>query len=97
MKIDERLYIPIGWVISGFSVIMGALIIGIFWVAAVNFRLQRIEERMGIPVYHSSEVITETRKYAAKKPNTPGPVPSPLEKLAAYDEPNSCKATESNL
>lgn len=48
MKIDERTYVPLVWmVISFFS--MGSIIVsGSFWVKGVDDRLQRIERRLGI-------------------------------------------------
>ncbi len=50
-KIDGASVVPIGWVVSGFGIVMTATILGSFWVAAVNFRLGRIEARLGIPEY----------------------------------------------
>lgn len=49
MKIDSETSVPIGWVISGMGAILIATITGAFWVASVNDRLSRIEDKLGIP------------------------------------------------
>lgn len=54
MKITDNSVVPLGWVLSGFSVMLSITIVGSFWVSAVNFRLQRIEEKLGIPIYQSA-------------------------------------------
>lgn len=56
MKIDGKSVVPVGWVFTGFGVIISITIIGAFWVAAVDFRLQRIEEKLGIPAYHEINI-----------------------------------------
>jgi len=57
MKIDEKTVMPIGWALAGFGVMISVTVVGSFWVAAVNFRLQRIEEKLGIPAYRAENVI----------------------------------------
>lgn len=54
IKIDEKTVVPIGWVLGGFAVIIMPVIVGAIWVAGVNFRLQRIEQKLGIPVYEAA-------------------------------------------
>lgn len=54
MKIDGHTVVPIGWVITGlatiFTISTSVTLTVAFWCAAVNFRLQRIEDRLGIPL-----------------------------------------------
>ena len=54
VKIDDRAVVPIGWVFGAFGTMITVTIIGAFWVSAVNFRLQRIEEKLGIPPLSAS-------------------------------------------
>lgn len=54
MKIDDKTVVPIGWVLAAFGVSVGTVIAGSFWIASVNFRLERIEEKLDIPAYHSA-------------------------------------------
>lgn len=53
MKIDGTATVPIGWVLSGLFIVVSsavsASVLSAFWVASVNFRLQRIEQKLGIP------------------------------------------------
>jgi hypothetical protein len=49
MKIDGKAFVPVGWVFTAFGTMISITIVGAFWVAGVNFRLQRIEEKLGIP------------------------------------------------
>lgn len=60
MKIDDKAVVPVGWVFTGFGIIISTTIFGAFWVATVNFRLERIEDRLGIPPYHAFLVPAET-------------------------------------
>lgn len=53
MKFDSSSVVPLGWVISGMSVVVAGTITGVFWISTVNFRLERIEEKLGIPPYHA--------------------------------------------
>lgn len=50
-RITERTGIPLGWVIGLFSTGISITIIGTIFVASVNFRLSRIEEKLGIEPY----------------------------------------------
>lgn len=60
MKIDDKAVVPIGWVLCGMGSVVVGTITGVFWVATVNFRLQRIEEKLGIPPYHSSLTLEDS-------------------------------------
>jgi CTP-dependent riboflavin kinase len=51
--------VPLGWVLSGFGTILAAVIVGTFWISTVNYRLQRIEERLGIAPYKPASMIEE--------------------------------------
>lgn len=53
MKIDEKAVVPVSWVLSGYAAIISVTVIGAFWVSSVNYRLERIEEKLGIPQYRS--------------------------------------------
>lgn len=64
-RLDEKTVIPIGWVIAGFMPVVCITVTGAFWIAAVDFRLGRIEEKLGIPAYHASTIISEA--HASKK------------------------------
>ncbi len=55
-KIDERTSVPLMWLLMGLAAVVTPTIIGSFWVSSVNFRLSRIEEKLGIPAYKSAEV-----------------------------------------
>jgi hypothetical protein len=52
-RIDEKTVVPIGWVLGGFTIMVTIAVTGAFWVSAVNFRLSRIEDRLGIPGYQT--------------------------------------------
>lgn len=49
MKFDGKAFVPVGWVFTAFGTMISISVVGAFWVASVNFRLQRIEEKLGIP------------------------------------------------
>ncbi len=63
MRIDEKTLVPIGWVVSVFTAVVISSITGTFWVASwmssVDKRLSRIEEKVGLSVYHASESFIE--------------------------------------
>ena len=67
MRIDERAVVPIGWVLSGMGAVVAGTIVGVFWVSAVNFRLERIEEKLGIPAYHAGLKLKLEESAFAKK------------------------------
>lgn len=50
-KIDEKTSVPLNVVMTGFSVALGVAVAGTFWVASVNARLARIEDKLGIAPY----------------------------------------------
>lgn len=50
-RITERTGIPLGWVLSGMAVVVTSAVMGTFWVAMVNTRLSRIEDKLGIKPY----------------------------------------------
>lgn len=56
MRLDEKSVVPLGWVLSGMSVVIAGTVVGVFWVSTVNFRLQRIEEKLGIPEFHAESI-----------------------------------------
>lgn len=51
MKIDEKTVVPLGWMIGGLAAVVGATIVGAFWVFSVDARLGRIEQKLGIEPY----------------------------------------------
>jgi hypothetical protein len=55
-RIDSTSVIPLGWVVSGLAAMVSITVLGAFWVSAVNFRLSRIEQALGIPEFHSENV-----------------------------------------
>ena len=59
MRIDSRAVVPLGWVVSGIGAGVSVTIVGVFWVSTVNFRLERIEEKLGIPPYHAEITMVE--------------------------------------
>lgn len=59
MKIDEKSVVPLGWVVTGMCTGIAATVAGVFWVSTVNFRLERIEEKLGIPQYHADLSIVK--------------------------------------
>lgn len=48
MKIDEKSTIPIGWFALGMSLVISITSAGTLFVYSVNFRLSRIEQKLGI-------------------------------------------------
>lgn len=65
-KIDQRSYVPLIWVITGIAACASITITGAFWVSTVDFRLERIEEKLGIPPYRAQLDIVPPA-YAKKK------------------------------
>jgi hypothetical protein len=61
-KIDEKTLVPIGWVLTGLAAIFFIVLRGAFWMSSVDGRLQRIEDKLGVPPYQaSSAIIHEAR------------------------------------
>jgi hypothetical protein len=58
-QIDEKTVVPIGWVVGGFTALLSFCVLSVFWIASVNYRLQRIEEKLGIPVYQAGSVLPD--------------------------------------
>lgn len=57
MKVDEKTLVPVGWVLGGFVTVITIVVIGAFWVSAVDYRLSRIEEKLGIPAYRAGQTV----------------------------------------
>lgn len=81
MKLDQNTSVPLGWVAGAFGFFTSVVVVGTFWVASVNFRLSRIEDRLGIkpPPVASLEAIEEAR---AGEEN--GKLPRPVQRLSAH-------------
>ncbi len=52
-RIDEKTVVPLGWVLALFSTGIATAAAAAFWVSAVNNRLARIEDKLGISAYDS--------------------------------------------
>lgn len=50
-KIDDKTVVPISWVLGGFAAVLAPVIAIAMWVQAVNYRLARIESKLGIAQY----------------------------------------------
>jgi len=59
MRIDEKAVVPLGWVLGGFATMISISAMGAFWIATVNFRLQRIEEKLNIPLFQNSTAMKD--------------------------------------
>lgn len=83
MKIDGNSVVPVGWVLSGFAAVMFVVIIGAFWVSAVDYRLERIEVALGIPPLRSDTAVSPRNAFAMeRKPNVDAKrLPDTLRKL----------------
>jgi hypothetical protein len=57
MKLDSNAVIPIGWVFTVMAVVGSSAVAGTFWVASINFRLSRIEHRLGIQNYGAESAL----------------------------------------
>ncbi len=68
-RIDEISLVPLGWVLAGFVSLLASSVTGAvvcaFWVSAVNFRLQRIEQRLDIPAYQTTDVGLTQNAYGS--------------------------------
>lgn len=53
-RIDEKTLLPLSWVLGGFATIISITMIGAFWVSTVSYRLERIEDKLGIPPYRAA-------------------------------------------
>lgn len=51
MKLDGEALVPIGWVIGGFSGLIAIVFMVTSFMNRVTFRLERIEDKLGIPRY----------------------------------------------
>lgn len=60
-KIDEKSVVPLSWFITGLLTVITMTGGGVVWITTVNFRLERIEEKLGIPTYHAFEL--ENKNY----------------------------------
>ena len=60
MKIDEKTVVPLPWLLAGFMVGLTPVIYATFWISSVNFRLERIEDKLGIPRYQTEHFIHES-------------------------------------
>lgn len=58
-QIDERSAIPLTWLFMVMLVVVSSTMTGVFWVSTVNFRLQRIEEKLGIPSFQAKNVVSD--------------------------------------
>jgi len=65
-RIDEKTVVPLGWVLAGFLVGLAPLISGVLWVQAVNLRLGRIEQKLGIPPLAGAAAIFEDARAGGK-------------------------------
>lgn len=54
--INSETAIPLGWALAGMCTIICVVVAGAFWMAAVDFRLSRIEEKLGIPKYEGASI-----------------------------------------
>lgn len=48
LKIDKHTVVPLGWIMSGYIIMLSLVITGTFWVAKVGYRLERIERFLNI-------------------------------------------------
>lgn len=58
MDIDSKSTIPISWFFGGIGAIVSIVVAGALWMSSVDYRLGRIEEKLGIPPYEASNIIT---------------------------------------
>lgn len=56
VKIDSTAVVPLGWMLTGMGAIITGTVTGVFWISTVNFRLQRIEEKLGIPIFKAASL-----------------------------------------
>lgn len=80
-KLDDRTVVPLTWLVGGFAAGLAPVIAAVFWIASVNFRLQRIEEKLGIPPYRSGSLLPGTDAYAEGGKDDAERVPRPIHKL----------------
>lgn len=52
-RINEQTVVPVTWLFLGLGSVIASTALGVFWIAAVNYRLQRIEMRLGIPPFQT--------------------------------------------
>lgn len=73
-RIDKETQVPLSVVAGLFSVGIGVTIAGTFWVAQVNARLSRIEDRLGVaraPSSHSLEPAWDDARASQPEPRAP--------------------------
>lgn len=58
-KIDEKTVVPLSWLLVGFAFGLAPVMAATFWVAGVNNRLQRIEQKLGIPEIKEATLLEE--------------------------------------
>lgn len=73
-KVSDKTYIPISWFFFTIGVAVSSTVASVLWISTVNYRLQRIEDKLGIPVYKAEIMAPETFRIVAsslKNVNTP--------------------------
>lgn len=68
MRIDDKSVVPLGWVLGGFATMISISAMGAFWIATVNFRLQRIEEKLNIPLFQNNAAFLPNEKDGHGRP-----------------------------
>lgn len=82
-KIDGKVFVPIGWVLGSFGVVISTTVMGALWVATVNFRLQRIEEKLGIPQFKAAGPNVVQEAYSKELGNE-NRLSEPVRKLRSH-------------
>lgn len=67
-RIDEKATIPLVWVFAGLAGMVSVVVVGTFWVSMVDFRLERIEQKLSIPTYHSEAISLWSSAFAKGHP-----------------------------
>ena len=72
MRIDEKTVLPIAWVFSGFAAVISITAVIAFYVSNLNYRLERIEQKLGIPAYTSGIPFFDAEASEGKPSNANG-------------------------
>lgn len=82
MKIDSDATIPLSWFLTALVAVIAWTLAGAFWISAVNYRLSRIEDKLGIPKF--AEAVPPLMEIESHADDDSKRLRSPVQKLNGH-------------